>query len=149
MILLMFIRIGRIRELIIKQILDFALLIKASYERIDWGVFWADCENMGMTNFVLAIIDIAVNIFGFDLIIFNVPSSLQFNSMTSKRVLDDMLCPVYDGERPRGLLYLNWMLHRWWKHRWKHKLVYTDSLWSTFFMQVYSHLQKPTSFMGK
>ena len=104
---------------------------------------------MGMTNFVLAIIDIAVNIFGFDLIIFNVPSSLQFNSMNSKRVLDDMLCPVYDGERPRGLLYLNWMLHRWWKHRWKHKLVYTDSLWSTFFMQVYSHLQKPASFWGK
>lgn len=136
-------------ELIIKQILDWALLIKASYERIDWEVFWADCEIMGMKNFVLAIIDIAVNFFGFDLKIFNIPFSLQFNSMISKRVLDDMLRPDYDSERPRGLLYLNWMVHRWWKHRWKHKLVYTDSLWSTFLMQLCSHLQKPASFGGK
>lgn len=136
-------------ELIIKQILDWALLIKASYEKIDWEVFWADCEIMGMKNFVLAIIDIAVNFFGFDLKIFNVPSSLQFNSMISKRILDDMLRPDFDSERPRGLLYLNWMVHRWWKHRWKHKLVYTDSLWSTFLMQLCSHLQKPASFGGK
>lgn len=133
-------------EMIIKQILDFALLIKASYKKIDWNTFWADCNTMGMKNFVLAVIYIAVNYLGFDLKIFNIPSSWQFNTMISKRVLADILHPDYDGERPRGLLYIKWMIHRWWKHRWKHKLVYTDSLWSTFFMQVYSHLKKPASF---
>ena len=130
----------------LKQMIDWALLIKAIHKDLDWDALWKDCEMMGMTDFAVAFIEIAINYLGFDSDIFLLPDGLNFNPTIAEKVMADSLHPDYAGERPHGFLpYVNWMIHRWWDHRWKHKLVYTDSLLSTFVVQAYSHMLKPAT----
>lgn len=131
-------------ELTIRQILDFILLAEKKHSQIDWGMFWSDAKMMGMDQFVQAIIDIAISYLNFD--DSKLRSSLPHNNEMANKVLQDIFHPDYTGEKPNGfLLYTRWMIKRWWTNRWKHEIVYTDSLLSPFFVQMWSHLLKPSS----
>lgn len=130
----------------LKQILDWSLMVKASHQDIDWSAFWNDVEVMGMKHFVLSIIGIAVKYLGFNISIFQLPKNFLYDDELVERVLYDTLHPDYIEERPKGyILYIKWMFSRWWAHRWKHKIVYSDSLISTFINQSKAHLMKPAT----
>lgn len=137
-------------ELTFRQILDWVLLVKDSQSEIDWVSFWKDAEMMGMEKFVRVIVDIAERCLGFDRALFHLPSAGGCLSdadcaSLSDKVLQDVFSPGF-AEAPSGLYgSVVWRFRRWRANRWKHRMVYKDSLLSTFFHQVGAHMMKPGS----
>lgn len=139
-------------ELTFRQILDFVLLIRDTQSEIDWNSFWEYVDFMGMKEFAKAMINISVKELGFDIKIFNMPLSSGWDidddcDKTTKMVLTDIFSNHYQVSYPNPVKSLFWKFKRWWANRWKHKIVYKDSLLSTFIYQVFAHAIKPNSFL--
>lgn len=133
-------------EMTLRQWLDCVLLVRALQEDADWSSFWNDVETMGMSDFVLALAYISDKYLDIDRSLFHIPRHLEssLDPSLSERVFQDILHPTFQGTEPSGSLrHLAWMLRRWWAHRWKHNMVYRDSLISTFFTQFSAHIVKP------
>ena len=137
-------------EMTIRQLLDWLLLVEKKTSLIDWREFWKDVRWMGMEKFVVALIDIGVDHLGFDKDIFHIPTDVLSDKNLSERMVKDILYPVFNQTAPRGLIkYIGWMIKRWWANRWRHEIVYSDSLFNTFITQVCSHVMKPTTLYKK
>lgn len=140
-------------EMTLRQLLDWSLFVDKHHQEVDWCMFWNEAEKMGMTKFVLCIDDIAVKQLGFDGAIFHTPHKFEKFPVREhdlvNRVFCDILHPEYDEKSENGTANYVWSrLKRWWHNRWKHKIVYSDSLISTFFVQIISHLMKPATIKG-
>lgn len=138
----------------LRQLLDWALFVDKHHSEVDWKLFWSESEKMGMVLFVLCVNAIAVEQLGFDAEIFNTPKKyagfVEGNRVLVNRVLEDILQPKsYDAKGKNVISYIWIRLKCWWHNRWKHKIVYNDSLFSTFFVQLKSHIMKPASIIGK
>jgi len=140
------------KELDLRQLLDWMLLIRATSDEIDWRSFWKDAAEMGMMPFVRAVVSIATDEFGFDERLFH----LQESDATMRdgdvrcladRVLDNLFHPDFQNYPDGFFRLVVWKARRWWAHRWKHRMVYRDSLVSTFFFQLFAHLIKPKSLL--
>ena len=140
-------------EMNLRQLLDWALFVKEHSGEVDWDYFWEEVEKMGMVKFVLCIDAIASEELGIDGALFHTPGRFSGFSVSErglvKRVLGDILQREYQGENGKGVVKYVWSRWKNWLHnRWKHKIVYSDSLFSTFISQVVSHLMKPASLKG-
>ena len=137
-------------EMLIRHILDWLLLVEKKNDKFNWDLFWNDVRWMGMKKFVCAIIKIGVDYLGFKKSIFHLPSDINIKEQLIDRIISDTLFPRHP-RRPNddGIVYVVWLIQRWWLNRWRHKLVYKDSLFSTFFSQLRSHLLKPASLQNK
>ena len=141
-------------ERIKHQLLDWALFVRQHSGEVDWDYFWEEVEKMGMVKFVLCIDAIASEELGIDGDLFHTPGRFSEFSVSErglvKRVLGDILQREYQGENGKGVIMYVWSRWKNWIHnRWKHKIVYSDSLFSTFVSQVGSHLMKPASLKGQ
>jgi hypothetical protein len=137
-------------EMTIRQLLDWLLLAEKKTSLIAWDKFWHDMRWMGMEKFVVALIDIGIDHLGFDKDIFHIPADVLSDKALSERMVKDILYPVFNQTAPRGFIqYIGWMIKRWWANRWRHEIVYSDSLFNTFIMQVCSHVMKPTTLYKK
>lgn len=65
-----------------------------------------------------------------------------------ERMMRDIFEPEDTGEEKKGINYLCHRSCLWWTNRWKHKMAYSDSLFSTLVDQVKSHLMKPLTIFG-
>lgn len=135
-------------KMCIRQVLDWAFLLNACHKVIDWKDFWDKTTRMGMKDFVLSMNEICVKQFGFGREIFHEAPSVSCKEGLADRILKDIFEPEDIGEPLKGLPYLKHRLGLWWTNRWKHKMVYSDSLLSTFFVQIKSHLMKPQTIFG-
>ena len=73
---------------------------------------------------------------------------LECDPVLVERVWNEILQPEFSESKPKNAGYLKswrYMYRRWWANRWKHRLVYNESLAKTFIVQVWSHLLKPKS----
>lgn len=67
-----------------------------------------------------------------------------------ERVLEEIFHPTrVPGGKGCLPVYVWRRFRQWWGSRWKHRIVYSDSLLSTFIWQVRSHLMKPATLVGK
>ena len=136
-------------ELKVRQILDWILLAEKKLDKIDWISFWRDVKWMGMLEFVSAMVDIAVTYLGSNKELFHMPNNIKSDLVLADKILEDTLHPLHSeltNKPPKGVLvYLCWIIRRWWLNRWKHSIVYSDSLLATFFSQIISHICKPSS----
>lgn len=145
-----------------RHLLDWALFVRSHHEEVSWDLFWSKVSDMGMQKFAMCINAIAVEQLGFAPEIFHTPallagwSSSREGSALVSRVLSDILSHgsnsssgASSSSKPGALKYIHIRFLNWWHNRWKHRLVYTDSLFSTFFVQLWSHLLKPASLRGK
>ena len=141
-------------KMILRQLLDWALFVDRHHQEVDWGLFWGEAKRMGMEKFVLCINSIAVEQLGFDPVIFHTPEEFGGFAVQNRAlidlVLEDILSPAgFDARGLSPVRYVWTRLRCWWHNRWKHKIVYSDSLLSTFFVQIRSHLMKPASIVGR
>ena len=136
----------------LRQLLDWALLMEKRSDDIDWLYFWGMCNKMGMVKFVLCMTAISVETFGFSKDVFHIPQSLtdfpENNRSLIERVMNDILHSV-KYKNKNGLAYIGSRFKLWKANLWKHRIVYSDSIISTFFMQLISHLKKPSTILGK
>ena len=138
----------------LRQLLDWALFVAGHHQEVDWSLFWSEAKKMGMEKFVLCVDAIAVEQLGFDASIFHTPEEYAGfaarNRTLVTRVLEDILSPADFNAKGLPLVRYVWTrLRCWWHNRWKHKIVYRDSLISTFFVQLRSHLMKPGTIVGR
>lgn len=138
----------------LRQLLDWALFVRSASAEVDWKAAWECYRRWNMHRFVLCIDEIAVRWLGFERGIFGIPEEFaDFGASDAAlvdRVLEEILHPTrVEGGRGCLPVYVWRRFRQWWLSRWKHRIVYSDSLVSTFLWQVHSHLMKPATLIGK
>ena len=136
----------------LRQLLDWALFVEKRNQDIDWDYFWKMSKRMGMEKFVLCMAYIAVEQLSFEKDIFHIPDEYgEFQGdehALIDKVLDNILHPTDDGSDGRGIAYIINRYKLWKSNLWKHRIVYSDSVVSTFCAQIKSHLMKPATIFG-
>lgn len=136
----------------LRQLLDWALFVESRHEEIEWGYFWKTCKKMGMEKFVLCMVIIAIEQLSFEKRIFHIPDEhiifLKHNEDLVENVFDNILHPTDNRYNGKGLKYIFNRYKLWKSNLWKHDIVYSDGVISTFFTQVKSHLMKPATIFG-
>lgn len=131
-------------EIVLRHIIDWAMFIKHNHASIDWLWLREVCRNHNMELFLDAMNGLAIELC--DIEASNLPDTTRRIDL-EERILNDILTPEFTLPQPQsGTIRIVWYkLRRWWANRWKHKIVYSDSLMRTFFTQINSHLAKPKS----
>lgn len=122
---------------------------------LDWGTFvehnstaisWSDLTDTAMSNnmdrFLACIDEICISDLGFPREAF---PALPVDQALKRRVYEDVLDTRSRVPSP-GIANIGQRIKRWSDNAWKHKIVYRESLWETFFSQFKAHLMKPASF---
>ena len=125
----------------LRNVLDWAFFVEKHTKEIDWKWLQSVIEEYHMRDFYNCINAICVEDLGFDADIF---PSVQFLPGLKERVLGDILDPEFTIEEPDGLCR-KWVhkYRRWRGNRWKQKLCYKESTWSSLCSSVMVHLVKP------
>ena len=133
----------------IRQMLDWVLFVDNHHEEIDWTLFWTEVRKLNMHKFVLCVTTIAVRDLGIERGRFHIPEEYASFEETDARLVErvkaDILHPEFNEKASGSLKYVLSRFRIWWHNRWKHKIVYSDGLLSTFFSQIRSHLMKPST----
>lgn len=136
----------------LRQLLDWALFVEERHKDIDWDYFWSMAKKMGMEKFVLCMAFIAIEQLSFEKDIFHIPDEyIHFQKCEHNlidQVLDNILHPTDEANDGKGIAYVINRYKLWKNNLWKHRIVYSDSVVSTFCAQIKSHLMKPATIFG-
>lgn len=119
----------------LRQVLDWAFFAEKHTKEIDWGWLKGVLNEYHMMDFYSSMNAICVEELGFNPGIFD---GVQFNPELKDKILNDILAPEYNVENRIAN-----MLKRWKGNRWKHKLCFKESMWSTLWSGAWSYLVKP------
>lgn len=136
----------------LRQLLDWALFVEDRHKDIDWNYFWNIAKKMGMEKFVLCMSFISIRQLAFEKDIFHIPNEYEdfqkCNHGLIDKVLDNILHPTDEANDGKGIAYVINRYKLWKSNLWKHRIVYSDSVFSTFCAQIKSHLMKPATIFG-
>ena len=132
-------------EIGLRHVIDWLVFVKHHAAEIDWAQLEQLSRAMNMHRFLYCMQAMAIDCLGLDA---SLVPPFERDAALEARVLGDVLSPEFsDSFQYCGLVKGLWIrLRRWWANRWKHRIVYRDGLFVTFFVQVWSHLLKPKSF---
>ena len=108
----------------LRHILDWALLIQAEQDNIDWGSFYAWCDKLGYTRFVNALNAIAVDYLGFEFC-----DKVEVDRTLSERILHDVLyggASIFNQNMPKWRVRLA-IVRSYANAVWKYHKVYRRS----------------------
>lgn len=129
-------------EIGLRHIADWAAFLQAEGKRVDWPRIRAIYRRERMERFADAVTGICVERLG-------VPRQQAYdyvrNDVLQETLLRETFRPAFSEVHPHaGLVVAGWFkLRRWWANRWKHRLVYRDSLLGSFLWLCWSHLTHP------
>ena len=129
----------------LRHLLDWKFFVERYFAKIDWVGLFSFAEQMNMHKFLTSMNAICISKLGLHKAC--VPE-LECDPVLVERVWNEILHPEFAEPRPRNVGYLrswSYMFRRWWANRWKHRIVYRESLFSTFVVQLWSHMLKPKS----
>ena len=112
----------------LRQILDWAMFLKAHQDDVDWSTFYAYCERNHLRRFADAMTTIAVNYLGI-----KVTQNLQITTESpyAEKILHNAL---YENDYVFSSGESGWK-NRWhivknlFKYRWKYEEIYQQSVW--------------------
>ena len=137
----------------LRQLLDWALFVEDRHKDIDWNYFWNIAKKMGMEKFVLCMSFISIRQLAFEKDVFHIPNEYEdfqkCNHGLIDKVLDNILHPTDEANDSKGIAYVINRYKLWKSNLWKHRIVYSDSVFSTFCAQIKSHLMKPATIFGR
>lgn len=131
-------------EIGVRHVIDWAIFLKHYHAEVDWPALERMARRMNMHRFLFALSAIAAEWLG-------LPTAclppIERDPQLEERVVKEILHPEFAEQPPHGsALKIVWFKYRrWWANRWKHRMVYREGLFSTFWVQVWSHLLKPKS----
>ena len=132
-------------RIVIRHLLDWRYFVEKYTSRIDWQSLYEIAEQMNMHRFLNCMNAVCIDKLG-------LPSGavpeFERDQMLEERVWNEILQPEFAEAKSLDAGYIKswgYMFRRWWANRWKHKLVYSEGLATTFIVQVWSHLLKPKS----
>lgn len=130
-------------EIVLRQVLDWAFFVEKHSAEVDWDWYLKTLDEYHMRSFFDIINAICVEELGFDASVFPVG---QPDPALKARVLADIISPENGSEMPKGLFArVIWKYRRWRANAWKHRLCYSESMWSAFWSGVWGHILKPGS----
>lgn len=116
----------------LKTVLDWGLFVTGTHFA-EWDWLWDMAQQYNMHKFLMCLNAICIEDFGFDRTAFDLR---HYDSALKRRVLDEILHgPQFVKDATAWL-----RAKRWWQHRWKHRICYSDSLLSSFFYSVKANL---------
>ncbi len=130
------------KEMTLRQLLDICFFFRSHSANIDWAFVLEKLDSEKMNSFYDVLATIGIKRLGF-------PASsfvcMQSEDRVSEKVLEDILNPVYEqglkSFRSRPLRYALIKTRTWWRNRWKFKLVYDESLLSSFWNLAINRLK--------
>lgn len=140
----------------LRHLIDWVLFVNRYGDRVDWRSLYEFSKEMNMDKFLHCINVISVKYLGVNPSVFKdvqelSPFGEMSNPLLEERVLMEILEPEFKIPMPKvkgtlGNLFIMipWKFRRWWKNRWKNKIVYRESLVGQFFVLWMSHIFKPT-----
>lgn len=132
-------------EIGFRHICDWAVFVRAYGDKVDWDLLKTTATRFNMHRFLGAVNRLCVDRLGIDESMCG--GFVGEDRALAERILNDILAPEFGEQQPKGnpvkVVWFKW--RRWWVNRWKHRLVYRDSLGATFVHQVIAHLRKPKS----
>ncbi len=127
----------------LRQLLDWAFFVNGHGREVDWNWLEDILARYGMKSLYDVFNAICVVDLGYDSTFF---PNAQVEPNLKEKVLNEIICPSIPNDKPIKLFSrIIWKWHRWKASKWKHKLAYNESLWSSFWSGVWSHLLKPKS----
>ena len=132
-------------RIVIRHLLDWRYLIEKEHSNIDWPALRHIAQETNMHQFLDCLNAICIDHIALqsDFI-----PLFERNHRLETRVWNEILQPEFSAAKPKNAGYIrswSYMIRRWWANRWKHRIVYQESLAKTFIVQVWSHLLKPKS----
>lgn len=126
----------------LRQILDWGLFMKKQCQKVDWQTITPFMKQIGLWDFCCMINAICVKYIGIPADCF---PELSDDEALVTRVIEDVLSPEFSEKEPNPFLKKwSFKARRWWANRWKHRLIYSDSLLGTAFTLALSHIKKPS-----
>lgn len=124
----------------LKQVLDWAMFLKAHQNDIDWEKFYAFCERYHLRIFAETITAICSEYLGVEI---STPGVVK-NSVHTERVLNSILYDydyIYsesEGDWKEKLHIIRNLFH----YRWKYEEIYNESVWKQLWYYVSGYLFK-------
>ena len=124
-------------EITLRHIIDLGTFFKAHHDEINWERVLKAYEDEGMKSFYDSIATICVRELGFEPQCF---CGYNHNEKLADKVLADIFAIKKDLPKSMSGIDTLWKRvrygidksQRWWRNRWKYKLVYKESLWDSF-----------------
>ena len=132
-------------RIVMRHLLDWRYFIEKYTAHIDWPALRKIATQTNMHKFLDCINAICIDRLGLSN---HCVPEFERDKQLEERVWNEILHPEFAQPQPKNAGYIkswNFMFRRWWANRWKHRIVYNESLAKTFFVQVWSHLLKPKS----
>ncbi len=126
-------------EIVLRHVTDWAMFVKRYHKEIDWDRLECFAKEQNMQQFLHCLNAISIDCIGLPRNMF--PDFVR-NEKLEATVMEDILHPAFPE---RGDLRKCWWknyiytLRRWWGNRWKHRIVYREGLFMSFFVLLTSH----------
>ena len=132
-------------RIVIRHLLDWRYFVEKYTNQIDWQSLQAMAKRLNMHRFLSCMNAICIDRLGMTQ---ECVPAFERDVELEERVWNEILQPEFSESKPKDAGYLSswgYMFRRWWANRWKHKIVYSEGLVTTFLVQLWSHLLKPKS----
>ena len=130
-------------EITLRQLFDWGFFVRAHGKDVDWGRIERGFDQFKMKELYGIFNAICVEYLGFDAEDYNY---VLLDSPLKQCVFNDIMCPEFTGDTPHSIIpRLAFKYRRWRANEWKHRLCYSDSMWSAFWSGVWGHILRPAS----
>ncbi len=128
-------------EIGLRHLSDWAVFLAADGRRVNWQELRAVYREHNMLRFADAVTGLCVRYLGVD------PDVCPYEEdpELQRVVLREILSPAFAERHPAGgvLKPMLFKVRRWWANRWKHRLVYKDTLAGSFVWLCWAHVIRP------
>lgn len=129
-------------EIGLRHMVDWAVFLAHHGREVDWEQISRIFREQNMERFADAATGIAVDVLGMD------PAAaplLRRDPELEEQVLRETLTPAFSEKKQHTDIWrsTSFKIRRWWANRWKHRLVYRDSLADSFLWLCWAHIIKP------
>ncbi|WP_300868845.1 nucleotidyltransferase family protein [uncultured Alistipes sp.] len=128
-------------EIGLRHLSDWAVFLAADGRRVNWQELRAVYREHNMLRFADAVTGLCVRYLGVD------PDVCPYEEdpELQRVVLREILSPAFAERHPTGgvLKPMLFKVRRWWANRWKHRLVYKDTLAGSFVWLCWAHVIRP------
>lgn len=132
-------------ETVLRHFCDWAVFVSRYGEQVDWARINEIAKRFNLDRFLAISNRICVEYLGVDIAKFG--GIVSDETALAQRVLADIIEPEFTRDCPSGnvLRVVAFRARRWWAKRWKHRLVYNDSLVGIFFKRIVGYATNPKS----
>lgn len=129
----------------LRHFCDWAVFVDRYSDEINWTYIYDTAKRYNLDRFLAVINRICSESLGVNVAKFK--GIISKDKELTVRVLMDVIAPEFNETQPQKniIKLIVFKSRRWWAKRWKHRLVYNDSLIEIFFKRIVGYAINPKS----